>query len=95
MALWTPWQHRVFSGLGGTLAPDNAAFLHDPLTVLALVDPAPLRFERLRILPTIARGVLRTLEVDPQGEPGAPMEVATAVDPEAARRAVMERLLRV
>lgn len=95
VALWTPWQHRVFKGLGGTLAPDNAAFLHDPLTVLALVDPAPLRFERLRILPTIARGVLRTLEMDPQGAPGTPMEVATAVDPEAARRAVMERLLRV
>ena len=24
-------QRRLFTGLGGTLAPDNAAFLHDPL----------------------------------------------------------------
>jgi purine nucleosidase len=93
--LWTPWQRRIFSQRGGTLAADNVAFLHDPLTVLALVDPAPLRFEELRILPTISGGVLRTLEMDPASGLGAPMRVATEVDAGAAREAILERLLRI
>jgi purine nucleosidase len=92
-ALWTPLQRRIFTGLGGTLAGDNAAFLHDPLTVLALVDDAPLHFEDLRIVPTIERGVLRTLEVDPSLGIGMPMRVATRVDAAAAGRAIVERLL--
>ena len=93
--LWTPWQRKIFTGLGGTLAPDNAAFLHDPLTLLSLLEPAPLHFERLRILPTISSGVMRTLEVAPQLALGAPMEVATRVDPVAASEAIVQRLLRV
>jgi purine nucleosidase len=93
--LWTPWMHRLFTGLGGTLAPDNVAFLHDPLAVLALIDPAPLRFERLRVVPTIERGVMRTREADPAGDLGAPMEVATAVDAPAAARAIAERIARI
>jgi len=93
--LWTPTQREIFTGLGGTLAPDNAAFLHDPLTVWSLVDPSPLRFEDLHIVPTIQDGVLRTLEVDPASGLGAPMRVATAVDAEAARDAILERLLRL
>jgi purine nucleosidase len=92
---WTPWQQRIFTGLGGTLAPDNAAFLHDPLTVLALIEPSRLRFESLRIVPTIAAGVLRTLEVDPALGIGLETTVATAVDAEAAASAIVERLLRV
>jgi purine nucleosidase len=93
--LWTPLQHRIFTGMGGTLAPDNAAFLHDPLTVLALVDPSPLVFEDLRIVTTIERGVLRTHEVDPVLGIGATLRVAVGVDPERARALVVERLLRV
>jgi len=93
--IWTPTQREIFTGLGGTLAPDNAAFLHDPLTVWSLVDPSPLRFEDLHIVPTIQDGVLRTLEVDPASGLGAPMRVATAVDAEAARDAILERLLRL
>ena len=92
---WKPIMHELFTGIGGTLAPDNAAFLHDPLTVLALVDPKPLDFETLHILPTIERGTFRTLEVPPDSGMGLPMEVATAVDPEAARRGIVERLLRL
>jgi len=89
--LWTPWQLEIFvEQLGGTLAPDNVAFLHDPLTVLALVDESALRFESLRIVPTIQDGVFRTLEV---AGIGAPMEVATAVDAASAREAMMSRLL--
>jgi hypothetical protein len=65
------------------------------LTVHALVDPSALRFERLRILPTIERGVLRTLELPPASGLGAEMEVATAVDAKAATAAMVERLLRL
>lgn len=87
--LWDPVQRRIFGEIGGELAPDNVAFLHDPLTVLALIDDAPLRFETLRILPTIERGILRTLE----STAGPEMRVATGVDADAARRAILERLL--
>jgi len=94
--LWTPVQHRIFvAGLGGTLAEDNVAFLHDPLTVLSLVDESAFRFERLRIVPTIEAGVLRTLEVDPRAGLGAPTRVATRVDAPAARDLIVDRLLRL
>jgi purine nucleosidase len=93
--LWTPWQRKIFvEQLGGTLAPDNVAFLHDPLTVLALVDESALRFETLRIVPCIADGVFRTFEVAAGVPAGASMEVATAVDAAAAREAILARLLR-
>jgi inosine-uridine nucleoside N-ribohydrolase len=88
-------QHRIFvDSLGGTLAPDNVAFLHDPLTVLALVDERPLGFEELRVVTTIERGVLRTFEVDARAGLGAPIRVATRVDAPAARDRIVERLLR-
>jgi inosine-uridine nucleoside N-ribohydrolase len=91
--LWTPWQRKIFEEqLGGTLAPDNVAFLHDPLTVLSLVDESALRFEALRIVPTIEAGVFRTFEVAPNAGLGAAMEVATAVDAAGAREAMLERL---
>jgi inosine-uridine nucleoside N-ribohydrolase len=93
--LWTPVQRRIFTGMGGTLAPDNAAFLHDPLTVLAHVEPAPLAFEELRILAALERGVLRTFEVDPALAIGAPMRVATSVDSAAAAARIVERLARL
>jgi len=93
--LWTPVQRDIFEkGLGGTLAPDNVAFLHDPLTVLALVDASPLSFEDLHIVSTLERGVLRTFEVDPKAGLGASMQVAMDVDPELARGLILERLLR-
>ncbi len=92
--LWKPVQQKLFPALGRTLEPDNAAFLHDPLTVLALLDDPALHFERLRIVPTVAEGTLRTLEVDPQLGIGCEMRVATRVDARAAERAIKERLLR-
>ncbi len=92
--IWTPFQRQIFvEQLGGTLAPDNVAFLHDPLTVLSLVDESALRFEALRIVPTIVEGVFRTLEAPPGVGLGTPMEVATAVDAGAAREAMIARLL--
>jgi purine nucleosidase len=90
---WTPVQQRIFvTGLGGTLAPDNVAFLHDPLTLLAAVDETSLHFERLPIVTTIERGVLRTLEVSLAAGIGAPMEVALSVDAEKAREQMLTRL---
>jgi inosine-uridine nucleoside N-ribohydrolase len=91
--IWTPVQQRIFTGMGGTLAEDNVAFLHDPLTVLALVDDAPLHFERLRIATTIENGVLRTHELPLAAQLGAEIRVATAVDARRAARAIVERLV--
>lgn len=95
IGIWKPVQHRIFQALGGTLEADNAAFLHDPLTVLALVDESSLGFDELCIAPTIQQGVLRTLEVDPASGVGTTMHVATTVDAPAAERAIMDRLLRL
>lgn len=93
--IWTPWQQKIFTGIGGTLAPDNVAFLHDPLTILSLVDPSALQFETLRILPTLERGVFRSLEMPADSGLGAEMEVATGVDPRAAAAGIVDRLERV
>ncbi len=94
--VWKPVQHEIFPGMGGQLAPDNAAFLHDPLTVLALLDERPFSFESLRIATTIEGRVLRTHEMPAtQGGPGLEMKVATAVDAEAAVGAIVERLRRL
>jgi purine nucleosidase len=90
--IWTPVQQKIFTEMGGTLAPDNAAFLHDPLTVLALIDAAPLRFESLRIATTIERGVLRTHELPGAVGVGAAMRVATTVDAARAARAIVDRI---
>jgi purine nucleosidase len=95
VCLWKPVQHKIFPALGRALEPDNAAFLHDPLTALALLEDPALHFERLRVVPTVEQGVLRTLEVDPQLGIGSEMRVATRVDARAAERAITERLLRL
>ena len=93
VGFWKPVQHEIFPALGGELAPDNAAFLHDPLTVLALLDDEPLHFEQLGIVATLEKGVLRTHEVPAAADMGARMRVATGVDPGGATRAIVERLL--
>jgi purine nucleosidase len=95
VATWAPVQRRIFGELGAELAPDNMAFLHDPLTVLSLVDPGALAFEELRIVTALESGVLRTLEVDAGLSIGAPMRVATGVAAAAARARIVERLARL
>jgi purine nucleosidase len=95
LRIWTGAQKKLFTAWGGEEPADFAAFLHDPLTALALVDSSPLRLERLRIVPTIARGVLRTLEAPADAAFGGEMAVATDVDPAAARRAIVDRLATV
>lgn len=89
---WTGVQKKLFSSWGGPEPSEFVAFLHDPLTVQALVDASPLRFETLRIVPTIERGILRTIEAPRGAGLGAEMQVATAVDALAARHAIVERL---
>lgn len=89
---WTTVQKKLFTTWGGPEPADFVAFLHDPLTVQALIDPAPLRFETLHIVPTIERGVLRTLEAPPTSGLGTQMQVATAVDAPSARDAIVSRL---
>lgn len=93
--IWVPRQRQIFTGLGGTLADDNVAFLHDPLTVWALVDDSALVWETLHVMPTIERGTFRTLEMDPSLGMGAAMRVATEVDAQRAEAAIVDRLLRL
>ena len=93
VALWKPVQQRIFPAIGGDLAPDNACFLHDPLTVLALVDDSSIGWETLAIVPTLESATLRTLEVPASAGIGTPMRVATRVDAPAAREAICQRLL--
>jgi len=90
--IWDPIQRRLFTDLGGEMADDNVAFLHDPLTALALVDESALGFERLEIVTTIRDGVLRTLEVPAGSGLGPTMRVATRVDAAAAERAIVARI---
>ena len=89
---WTGVQKKLFSSWGGPEPSEFVAFLHDPLTVQALIDPAPLLFESLRIIPTIERGILRTLEAPAAAGLGSEMRVATGVDAVAAREAIVGRL---
>jgi purine nucleosidase len=93
VSIWKPVQQRVFASIGGDLEPDNAAFLHDPLTLLSVFDETPFAFEPLRIVPTIEKGVLRTREAAPASGLGAPMRVATGVDAGAAEQRIVARLL--
>lgn len=90
---WTPIQRQIFTAIGGTVADENAAFLHDPLTVLSLLDESSLHFEELRVLPTLEGGTFRSLEMPASSEFGIPMEVATRVDPVSAREGIVTRLL--
>jgi purine nucleosidase len=93
--VWEPVQRRIFTDMGGDVAEDNVAFLHDPLTVLACVAPAPLRFETLRVATAVENGVLRTHELPPALGRGSELCAATDVDAPAAERAIAERLLRL
>ncbi len=88
---WEPVQRKIFTGMGGDLDADNVSFLHDPLTVQALIDPSALHCEDLAIRTAIEEGVLRTREAA-AGE-GHAMRAATEVDAPAVRRAIVARLL--
>ncbi len=95
IALWSPLQRVLFSGLAGAFPDDNEAYLHDPLTVLAMVDPSSLKFESIRLTVTIDRGVLRTVESGSGDAVGTVVKVATAVDAKRAEHAIVDRITRV
>lgn len=92
LRVWAGAQRELFSAWGACEPPDFAAFLHDPLTAQAMLDPAPLVFERLRIVPTLERGTLRTIEAPAGSALGSEMQVAVDVDRDAARAAIVERI---
>jgi purine nucleosidase len=91
--IWAPVQERIFTGFGGTLAGDNRAFLHDPLTLLAWIDEGPLGWEEVRVVPTIEGGVFRSWEVAAADGPGIAMRAALSVDAARAESSILERIL--
>jgi purine nucleosidase len=80
LRIWEPHQRHLFAGLGTPLAPDMAAFLHDPLTLACAYDESFCRIEELAIEPVTVDGVFRTLERTPGAAGTFPMRCATAVD---------------
>jgi purine nucleosidase len=89
--IWTPAQRRLFEPRGVD-PEDNAAFLHDPLTLACVYDDSFCAFETLEIEPAIEGGVFRTLERETSGDATFPMRCATGVRAEAFRAHFVERV---
>ena len=89
---WTPIQTAIFTHIGAPPTVDNAAFLHDPLTVLSLVDDSAITFDTMKVVPTIAEGGLLRTHRSPSEHLGVDAEVAVAVDAGRARDQILERL---
>jgi purine nucleosidase len=90
---WTPLQRRIFGGLGCDVNDDNAAFLHDPLTLACVYDERFCRFEELEVEARIDdAGVFHTIERREPTEDSAPMRCATSVDAKAFRAHFVERV---
>jgi purine nucleosidase len=88
--IWAPLQ-RSFIEMLPAFNPQVVAFLHDPLTVAALLDGSFLTLERARLRPAIVDGAFRFLH-----EPGAPeFEVAATVDAPRFVDFLIERLMRL
>lgn len=92
LRIWTPVQRRLFTPPGAP-PDDNAAFLHDPLTLACVYDESFCRFETLEIEPAIENGVFRTLERAEAGAQTFPMRCATAVDEARFAAHFVERVL--
>ncbi|MFI5316160.1 MAG: nucleoside hydrolase [Myxococcota bacterium] len=88
--LWTPVQRQLLEPKG--VPSDNAAFLHDPLTLACVYDESFCGFESLEIEPAISDGVFRTLERAEPGPATTPMRCATSVDAERFRAHFLERV---
>jgi inosine-uridine nucleoside N-ribohydrolase len=89
--IWTPVQRRLLDPPGAAPA-DNAAFLHDPLTLACVYDESFCGFETLEIEPALVDGVFRTLVRDEPSERTFPMRCATSVDADAIRSHFMKRI---
>jgi purine nucleosidase len=90
--LWTPVQRRLFERPGAPRT-DNAAFLHDPLTLACVYDESFCAFEELEIEPAIEAGIFRTFERAAPSDATFPMRCATSVDAERVRAHFVERVL--
>jgi len=90
--IWTPIQRRLFEA-NAEPAADNAAFLHDPLTLACVYDESFCGFEELEIEPAIENGVFRTLEHESSTPATFPLRCATSVNADAFREHFVERVL--
>jgi inosine-uridine nucleoside N-ribohydrolase len=104
--IWTPVQRQLFGAapsVGEHSAPgathsapeDNAAFLHDPLTLACVHDESFCDFEELEIEPAIEHGIFRTLVRAHVTPDSFPMRCATRVDAEKFRGHFAERVARL
>jgi purine nucleosidase len=91
--IWTSVQKRIFGSAGCDVDDDNAAFLHDPLTLACVHDESFCRFETLEIEPRIEGSVLRTFEHAVPAPGTRPMRCALEVDAKRFRAHFMERVL--
>lgn len=92
LRIWTPVQHRLFDPKGAP-SDDNAAFLHDPLTLTCVYDPSFCGFEQLEIEPAIENSVFRTFERAHASAATFPMRCATSVDAARFRVHFTDRVL--
>lgn len=90
---WTPRMRDIFAAMGATIAADNVAFLHDPLTLCAAYDESFCRFEDLAIEPAIRDGVFRTIEQPHPTTASRTMRCATAVDAARFRAHFVDRII--
>ena len=91
---WAPIQQAIFTGVGvgDNYDPNNADFLHDPLTVATTFASDICVYEDLWIEPTTVDGIFRTLE-RPAGTPGAVLlQCATQVQTTRFHELLMGRL---
>jgi len=78
--IWTPVQHRLFTGLGAPPDPGNAAFLHDPLALACVHDESFCTMEELAIEPAMVDGTFRALLWTGKTPGAFHMRCATSVD---------------
>ena len=88
---WTPVQRRLLDPEPGD-GFDNAAFLHDPLTLACAYDESFCGFETLEIEPAIVDGIFRTIERPAPNPATFPMRCATSVDAERFRDHFVKRV---
>lgn len=91
---WAPIQRAIFTGVGvgDNYDPNNADFLHDPLTVATTFASDVCVYENLWIEPTTVDGIFRTLE-RPADTPGAVLlQCATEVRTTRFHELLMGRL---
>jgi inosine-uridine nucleoside N-ribohydrolase len=92
LRIWTPVQQRLFEPKGAP-PEDNAAFLHDPLTLTCVYDASFCGFETLEIEPAIEHGVFRTFVRASASDASFPMRCATSVNATEFREHFVERVL--